>query len=116
MFESEEFDETYVEPDQPHRPQLVDGKRYTGKITDVEVLKDQSTWNNEIHAFDPSILHDDLKYTVDVGKEVMPPLTFKVKKSNYETSNLYKLAREFGFLPKDISKEGITGSRLVGKS
>ena len=34
----EEYDETYAPPQEPHRPKLEDGKRYTAKIAKVEVL------------------------------------------------------------------------------
>lgn len=83
---------------------------------ELEVLKDQPSWNSATKSFDSTKLQDLLKYTVDVGVEVTPPLTFKVKKSNHENSNLYKLAKEFGFLPADMRKEGILGSKLVGRS
>ena len=101
----EEYDETYAPPREPHRPKLEDGKRYTAKITSVDVLKDQPTYN------DPTKLRDILVYTFDInGVEVKS----RVTKSTDEKSNLYKMAKEFGF--GDISKTGFSGKQLVGKT
>jgi len=103
-----EYDETYVEPLkplEPHIPKLVDGKRYAAVIIKADVLKDQPTYN------DPTKLRDILVYTFDInGVEVKS----RVTKSTDEKSNLYKMAKEFGF--GDISKTGFSGKQLVGKT
>jgi len=114
--QDEGWDETYVEPYEPHKPYLEDGKRYSAKVTGVRVLKDQPTWNSETKRFDTTKVVDKLEYPVAIpGVTVDPPLSFKVTKSNHEKSNLYRLAKEFGFLPADLSKEGISGKKLVGR-
>jgi hypothetical protein len=112
-----EYDETYVEPLkplEPHIPKLVDGKRYAAKIINVDVLRDQPTWNPETKRFDTARVADFLRYTLDLDVEVTPPITFKVRMSNHEKSNLYKLAKEFNILP--APGEGISGKQLVGRS
>jgi hypothetical protein len=99
----EEYDETYAPPQEPHRPRLEDGKRYTAKITRVEVLKNQPSYN------DPTKLQDILVYIFNInGVEVKRRVTI----STGEKSNLYKMAKEFGF--GNISKTGFSGKQLVG--
>lgn len=101
----EEFDETFAPAQQPHRPKLEDGKRDNAKITKVEVISNQPSYN------DPTKLQDILVYTFNIkGVEVKRRVTI----STGEKSNLYKMAKEFGF--GDISKTGFSGKQLVGKT
>jgi hypothetical protein len=101
----EEYDETYAPPQEPHRPKLEDGKRYTAKIAKVEVLKNQPAYN------DPTKLQDVLEYTFTInGVEVKRRVTI----STGEKSNLYKMAKEFGF--GNINKTGFSGKRLIGRT
>jgi hypothetical protein len=105
MDEKEEYDETYAPPQTAHEPQLIDGKRYNAKISNVEVLADQPTYN------DPTKLQTVLVYTFTInGVNVKR----RVTRSTGEKSNLYKMAKEFGF--GDISQTGFSGKQLVGKS
>jgi hypothetical protein len=113
MENEEAWDETYVEPKQAHKPTLKDASPHSGKVTGVEVLRDQATWDNETKSFNPDKLHDDLVYTVTLD-DADATLTFKVKMSNHEKSDLFRLARDFDFLPQN-QDEGITGSKLVGR-
>ena len=100
----DEYDETFAPPQEPHRPKLEDGKRYNAKITKVEVLSNQPSYN------DPTKLQDILVYTFNInGVDVKRRVTI----STGEKSNLYKLAKEFGF--GDIRKTGFSGKQLVGK-
>ena len=101
----EEYDETFAPPQEPHRPKLEDGKRYTAQITKVEVLTNLPSYN------DPTKLQDLLVYTFDInGVEVKRRVTI----STGEKSNLYKMAKEFGF--GNINKTGFSGKQLVGKT
>ena len=103
--EKEEYDETYAPPQEPHKPQLTDNKRYNAKISNVEVLANQPTYN------DPTKLQTVLVYTFTInGVNVRRRVTL----STGEKSNLYKMAKEFGF--GDISQTGFSGKQLVGKS
>jgi hypothetical protein len=100
-----EYDETYAPPQEPHRPKLEDGKRYNAKITKVEVLTNQPSFN------DPMKLQDLLVYTFDInGVEVKRRVTLNTG----EKSNLYEMAKEFGF--GNINKTGFSGKQLVGRT
>jgi hypothetical protein len=101
----EEYDETYAPPQEPHRPKLEDGKRYTAIITQVEVLKNQPSYG------DATKLQDILVYTFNINGVGVKR---RVSLSTGEKSNLYKMAKEFGF--GDISKTGFSGKQLVGKA
>jgi hypothetical protein len=101
----EEFDETYAPPKEPHRPRLEDGKRYNAEITKVDVLKDQPAYN------DPEKLRTILVYTFTIsGVDVKRRITL----STDEKSNLFKVAREFGY--PNIQKTGFSGKQLVGRT
>lgn len=101
----EEYDESFVPPKEPHKPNLQDGKRYVAKITKFEVLKDQPMFN------DPLRVQDQFAFTFTIeGNEIKK----RVTKSTAELSNLSKIAREFGY--GDISKTGFSAKELVGKS
>ena len=101
----EEYDETYAPPKEPHRPRLEDGKRYDAKITKVDVLKDQPAYN------DPEKLRTILVYTFTINSvDVKRRITL----STDEKSNLFKVAREFGY--PNIQKTGFSGKQLVGRT
>jgi len=103
--DEEEYDETYAPPKEPHKPQLIDGKRYVARISNVDVLKDQPTYN------DPKKLQTVLVYTFTIdGVNVKRRITL----STAEMSNLYKVAKEFGH--PHIDKTGFSGKQLVGRS
>jgi len=100
----EEYDDTYAPPKEPHRPKLEEG-RCTAKITKVDVLSNQPSYN------DPTKLRDILVYTYDInGVEVKD----RVTKSTNEKSSLHKMAKEFGY--PDIQKTGFSGKQLVGRT
>jgi TM2 domain-containing membrane protein YozV len=66
----DDYDETFAPPQEPHRPKLEDGKRYTAQITKVEVLTNLPSYN------DPTKLQDILVYTFDInGVEVKRRVT-----------------------------------------
>lgn len=103
--DEEEYDETYAPPREPHKPLLKDGKRYVARISKVDVLTDQPTYN------DPKKLQTVLVYTFTIdGVDVRR----RVTRSTGEMSNLYKMAKEFGF--PNIDKTGFSGKQLVGRS
>jgi hypothetical protein len=100
----EEYDDTYAPPREPHRPKLEEG-RYNAKITTVDVLSNQPSFN------DPTKLRDVLVYTYDInGVEVKD----RVTKSTNEKSSLNKMAKEFGY--PNIHKTGFSGKQLVGRT
>jgi len=101
----EEYDETYAPAQQPHRPKLENGKRYTAKITKVDVLTNQPSFN------DPAKFQDILVYTFNInGFEVKRRVTL----STGQKSNLNKMATEFGY--PDIQQTGFSGRQLVGRT
>lgn len=102
---TDEYDETFAPPQQPHRPKLEDGKRYTAKITKVDVLTNQPSFN------DPTKLQDILVYTFNINDVEVKR---RVSLSSGEKSNLHKIAKEFGY--PNIQKTGFSGKQLVGRT